>query len=91
VGYLIHAIDLDDPSQTREYMNENAWWVGKINPQGLKARLVPGRYYKMWVIGLRWWFAPTLYPNIVSVTETDAKGNALEHPSTFIPATTTGH
>lgn len=91
VGYLIHAIDLDDPAQTREYINENAWWLGKLNSQGLKAHLVPGRYYKLWVIGLRWWIAPTLYPNIISATETDAQGNELEHPSTFIPATTTGH
>lgn len=91
VGYLIHAIDLDDPAQTREYINENAWWLGKLNSQGLKAHLVPGRYYKLWVIGLRWWIAPTLYPNIISATETDAQGNELEHPSTFIPSTTTGH
>jgi len=90
VGYLIHAIDTDDPSHTREYVNENAWWLGKVNPQGLKARLIPGRYYRMWVVGLRWWYAPTLYPNIISVTETDAEGNVLAHPSTFIPATTTG-
>jgi hypothetical protein len=90
VGYLIHAIDTDDPTHTREYVNENAWWLGKVNPQGLKARLVPGRFYRMWVVGLRWWFAPTLYPNIISVTETDAEGNVLAHPSTFIPTTTTG-
>ena len=90
VGYLIHAIDTDDPSLTREYINENAWWLGKLNSQGLKAHLVPGRYYRMWVVGLRWWYAPTLYPNIISVTETDDKGNTLATPSTFIPATTTG-
>jgi hypothetical protein len=91
VGYLIHAIDLDDPLQTREYINENAWWLGKLNSQGLKARLVPGRYYRLWVIGLRWWVAPTLYPNIIFATEVDAQGNELEHPSTFIPSTTNGH
>ncbi len=90
-GYLIHAIDLDDPTQTREYANENAWWLGKVNAQGLKARLVPGRYYKIWVTGLRWWIAPTMYPNIISAAEVDAKGNILEHPSTFIPPATTGH
>lgn len=90
VGYLIHAIDTDDPTRTREYMNENAWWLGKVNPQGLKARLIPGRYYRIWVVGLRWWYAPTLYPNIISAIETDAEGNTLERPSTFIPATTTG-
>ncbi len=90
VGYLIHAIDIDDPTHTREYMNENAWWLGKVNAQGLKARLVPGRYFKLWVIGLRWWYLPTLYPNVIAATETDAQGEVLEHPSTFIPATTTG-
>ena len=90
VGYLIHAIDVNDPTHTREYMNESAWWLGKVNSQGLKARLVPGRYFKMWVIGLRWWYLPTLYPNIITATETDAHGKVLEHPSTFIPVTTTG-
>jgi hypothetical protein len=90
VGYLIHAIDLDDPSHTREYSNEDAWWLGKVNSQGIKASLVPGRYYKIRIVGLRWWYAPTLYPNIISVVETDAKGDVLENPSTFIPATTTG-
>lgn len=90
VGYLIHAIDLDDPTHTREYSNEDAWWLGKVNSQGLKANLVPGRYYKMRIVGLRWWYAPTLYPNIISVVETDAKGVVLENPSTFIPSTTNG-
>lgn len=91
INYLIHAIDVDDPTHTREYINENAWWLGKVNTQGLKASLIPGRYYSMKVVGLRWWFAPTLYPNIISATETDAEGNILAHPSTFIPSTTTGH
>lgn len=89
-GYIIHAMDVDEPGKTREYVNENAWWLGKVNSQGLKAKIVPGRFYRIWVVGLRWWWAPPLYPNIVSVTETDAKGQALHEPSVFMPATTTG-
>jgi hypothetical protein len=87
-AYLIHAIDIDDPSHTREYINENAWWLGKVNSQGLKARMVPGRYFRVLVVGLRWWFAPTLYPNIISVTEIDGEGNALANNSTPTPTTT---
>lgn len=88
--YLVHAVDLFDMDQTREYENERAWWFGKVNPQGLKNTLHPGRFYKFWVVGLRWYYLPTLYPNIIAATETDAQGNPLEHPSHFIPPTTTG-
>jgi hypothetical protein len=86
VRYLIHAVDIDDPSHTREYQNEVAWWLGKINPQGLKAQLVPGRFYKLEVVGIRWYFLPTLYPNIISAEETDANGVVLDRPSSFVPA-----
>jgi hypothetical protein len=86
VRYLIHAVDIDDPTHTREYQNEVAWWLGKINPQGLKAQLVPGRFYKLEVVGIRWYFLPTLYPNIISAQETDANGVVLDRPSSFVPA-----
>jgi hypothetical protein len=89
-GYVVHGIDLDDPETTHEYINENVWWLAKLNSQGLKANLRPGRYYRLWVVGIRWWLSPALYPNIISATELDSKGNVLSEPSKFIPATTTG-
>lgn len=90
VRYLVHGVDLFKPGQTREYLNEDAWWLGKINSQGMKAQLQPGRFYKVWVVGLRWWYAPRLYPNLIAVTEVDRDGNVLSEPSHLIPATTTG-
>jgi len=88
--YLINAVDLFEIGKTREYVNETAWWLGKVNPQGLKNRLHPGRFYKLWVIGIRWYWMPRLFPNIVWALETDSQGNLLENPSHFIPPTTTG-
>ncbi|MBM3752200.1 MAG: hypothetical protein FJW21_13650 [Acidimicrobiia bacterium] len=88
--YLVHGADLFSTGRTREYLNEDAWWLGKINSQGLKARLQPGRYYKLWVVGIRWWFFPTLYPNIISATEVDRQGEPLAEPSHLMPPQTTG-
>jgi hypothetical protein len=88
--YLINAVDLFDTGLTREYVNETAWWLGKVNPQGLKNRLHPGRFYKLWVIGIRWYWMPRLFPNIIWASETDAQGAILANPSHFIPPTTTG-
>jgi hypothetical protein len=89
-GYVVHAVDFDDPEITHEYINENIWWLAKLNSQGLKANLRPGRYYRLWVVGVRWWLSPALYPNIIAATELDSKGNVLSEPSKFVPATTTG-
>jgi hypothetical protein len=73
VRYLIHALDLDDPTRYREYENEYAVHLLKINPQGLKSQLQPGRYYRLWVVGLRWnYFPATLFPNVLWATEIDA-------------------
>lgn len=90
VRYLVHAVDLRDSGAHREYQNEQVWWLGKINPQGLKSQLVPGRYYKLMIVGVRWYFLPTLYPNIISAAETDEEGNVLNEPSQFLPSTRTG-
>jgi len=90
VRYLIHAVDLHSGGAHREYQNEQVWWLGKINPQGLKSQLVPGRYYKLQIVGVRWYFLPTLYPNIISATETDEAGAVLNEPSQFLPSTRTG-
>ncbi|MEY4094015.1 MAG: hypothetical protein RLZZ53_1214 [Acidobacteriota bacterium] len=77
--YLIHAVDLRDPSRTREYENEYAFYLGKINPQGLKAALHEGHFYRLWVVGIRWNYLPkTTYPNIVSVVEINKDGSAVE-------------
>lgn len=85
IRYLIHAVSLSDPGTLYEYENERAVWLGKIDPQGLKNKLVVGRYYKLWVIGIRWRFLPTLFPNIISAHEVDASGNLVESPSHLIP------
>jgi hypothetical protein len=89
IEYLIHAVDLFDMNQTREYRNENIPWLGKINAQGMKNRIVPGRYYKFWIVGIRW-YMPQMYPQLIDVIETDATGKPLEVPSHFIQPTTTG-
>jgi hypothetical protein len=88
--YLIHAVDLKSPGKLREYENERAVHLGKIDPQGLKNQIVPGRYYRLWVVGIRWQFLPTLFPNIISATEVDRNGNPMAEPSYLIPETTTG-
>lgn len=80
--YLIHAVDIDDPSTTREYENEYAFYLGKLNPQGLKAQLREGHYYRLWVVGVRWNYLPaTLYPNIVKATEIDRHGTRVVAPT----------
>lgn len=83
--YLIHAVDLFDPGEFREYANVRAPHLGKIDPQGLKNRLVPGRYYRVWVVGVRWYWLPTMFPNIIRATEVDARGRTLAAPSHLIP------
>lgn len=79
--YLVHAVDMYDPDRTHEYENEDMWWLGKINSQGLKNKLEPGHYYKVWVVGIRWYFMPTLFPNLISAQEVDATGAALQQTS----------
>jgi hypothetical protein len=81
VMYLVHATDLFDKSKTHEYRNEDAVYLGKVNSQGLKAQLVPGRYYRFWVVGIRWYKYPRLFPNIIWATEVDAQGNTVLNPS----------
>jgi hypothetical protein len=81
VKYLVHGLDLYDSSTHREYLNEDMWWLGKINSQGLKSQLQVGKYYRLWVVGIRWYYMPQLFPNIISATEVDAEGHTLEHPS----------
>lgn len=88
IRYLIHAADLHEPGKLREYENERALRLGKIDPQGLKNSLVPGRYYRLWVVGIRWWYVPTLFPNIIAAREVDREGNPLETPSHLIPPAT---
>jgi hypothetical protein len=78
--YLVHALDLDVPGKTREYINEEAWYLGKINPQGLKSQLQNGRTYRLWVVGVRWYYLPTLYPNIIAATEIDEHRNTVSTP-----------
>jgi hypothetical protein len=81
VTYLVHGTDLFDKSQTHEYRNEDAVYLGKVNSQGLKAQLVPGRYYRFWIVGIRWYKYPRLFPNIIWATEVDAQGNTVPDPS----------
>src|SRR5690606_16798852 len=84
IKYLIHAASISNPGKLHEYINERAVHLGKIDPQGLKNQLVVGRYYRLWVIGIRWRFLPTLFPNIISATEIDAQGNAVKNPTHLI-------
>lgn len=79
--YLVHALDLQAANTTREYLNEDAWYLGKINSQGLKSQLQNGRTYRLWVVGIRWYYLPTIYPNIISATEIDAAGKAVAQPA----------
>ena len=85
VSYLVHAVDLFNPTKTREYQNEDAVYLGKVNSQGLKAQIIPGRYYKFWIVGIRWYKYPILFPNIISATEVDKDGNVVPSPSRQIP------
>lgn len=78
VRTVVHAIDLHDPDSTREYVNEDAWWLGKLDSHGLKSELKPGRYYRLWVVGLRWYHGPTLFPNIIGATEISEAGDPIE-------------
>lgn len=82
--YLVHALDLHAENKTREYLNEDAWYLGKINSQGLKSQLQIGRTYRLRVVGIRWYYMPTLYPNIISATEIDAEGNVVERPGRLV-------
>ena len=86
VSYLVHATDLGDRGKTREYRNEDMWWLGKINSQGLKSQLQPGNYYKLWIVGIRWYYMPRLFPNIISATEIDANRNPITDPSRLLRA-----
>ena len=84
VRYLIHAQDLFKPGKMREYENERAVHLGKIDAQGVKNALVPGRYYRVLVVGLRWYYMPTMFPNIISVKEVDINGDPLAEPAHLI-------
>jgi hypothetical protein len=76
--YLIHAIDLNDPTVFREYENEFAWYLGKFDTQGLKSKLQPGHFYRVWVVGIRWYYFPrTAFPNLLWATEIDRAGNEM--------------
>ena len=90
VMYLVHAVDMFDKGQTREDINEDAAHLAKFNSQGLKAQIVPGRNYRFWVVGIRWWKYPQLFPNIIRAQVVDAEGNPIDAPSRLIPVTATG-
>ena len=81
---MIHAQDLFKPGKMREYENERAVHLGKIDAQGVKNALVPGRYYRVLVVGLRWYYMPTMFPNIISVKEVDINGDPLAEPAHLI-------
>jgi len=84
VMYLVHTLDLFQPGKTHEYMNEDGWWFGKINSQGLKAQLQIGKCYRLWVVGVRWYWKPRLFPNIISAVEVADDGSPLEHETSRI-------
>jgi len=80
IRYLIHAASLKDPSKRYEFENERAVHLGKIDPQGLKNFLIAGRYYRVWVVGFRWPWLPTLFPNLIHATEVDQNGERIVDP-----------
>jgi hypothetical protein len=84
--YLVHAVELFG-NGTKEYTNEPAWWLLKFDEQVITSKIHPGRFYKLWVVGIRWQL-PATYPNIIGATEVDRNGNPLPAGSHFIPVTT---
>jgi len=76
-GYLILARDPHFPRIKFEFENENVLYLGKLNSPGLKAQFVTGKYYKIKVIGVRWYWPIPLYPNIISAEEVDANGEPI--------------
>jgi hypothetical protein len=86
--YLVHGVGLYN-LKTYELRND-AWWpLLKFNPQGLQNRLQAGRYYRMWIVGIRWW-VPPLFPNIIGATEVDANGKKIGNPVPFVPPSAPG-
>lgn len=79
-GYLILAHDPQYPKIKFEFENENVLYLGKLNSPGLKAMFVTGKYYKIQVIGIRWYWPTQLFPNIISAEEVDANGNSIAIP-----------
>jgi len=80
--YLVHALELDDPSSHREYENEYAPYLGKFNPQGLKSQLQIGKCYRLWIVGIRWYYFPkTMFPNIIWAQEIDKNSRVNTGPT----------
>ncbi|MGE0040883.1 MAG: hypothetical protein AB7H88_05350 [Vicinamibacterales bacterium] len=89
ISYLVHTVDLDERGKTREFENIDMWWLGKVNSQGLKSQVQTGHLYRLWVVGIRWYKFPTLYPNIIKAQEITADGRRVDDPSRLmaIPST----
>jgi hypothetical protein len=80
--YLVHALELDDPTRHREYENEYAPYLGKFNPQGLKSQLQVGKCYRLWIVGIRWYYFPkTMFPNIIWAQEIDSRSRVNTGPT----------
>lgn len=76
-GYLILARDPHFPKIKFEFENENVLYLGKLNSPGLKAKFVTGKFYKIKVIGVRWYWPIPLYPNIITAEEVNADGQPI--------------
>ena len=82
VRYLVHALDLDQPARHREYENEYAPYLGKFNPQGIKSQLQIGKCYRLWIVGIRWYYFPrSLFPNIIWAQEIDRTSRVNTGPT----------
>lgn len=86
--YLVHGVGIYN-HKTYEMRNDPNWLFLKFNPQGLQNRLQVGRYYRLWVIGIRWW-VPQIFPNVLWATEIDSTGKPIKNPVPFITPTAPG-
>lgn len=70
-SYVILAKGFDGPSDYRQFVNMDAWWLGKVNSQRLKTILQEGKKFRIWIVGYRVVFPFELYPNIIYATDLD--------------------
>jgi hypothetical protein len=73
-SYVILAKGFDGPNDFRQYVNEDAWWLTKVNSQRLKTILKEGKKFEVWIVGYRIAFPIEMYPNMVYAIELDENG-----------------
>jgi hypothetical protein len=76
-SYIILAKGFDGPDDYRQYVNNDAWWLAKVNSQKLKTKLKDGEKFQVWVVGYRIVFPIKMYPNIIFIIELDENNKPL--------------